>query len=216
MLPYGAEGTKSQNSDSQITGLSFGQAIRIRQLWMLLAASCCFGFCLHLVIVHIVPHATDLGISAAKATSIMATIGGVGIIARILMGSAGDQIGVKQTFALSFLLLSVAMALLVPAKELWMFYLFAAIFSVSYAGVMALLAPLVADLFGLRSHGTVMGSTALLFNIGGAVGSALAGHIFDVNGSYQSAFIIGMALSIVGSILVLLLRPTGKGIGYES
>ena len=157
--------------------------------------------------VHIAPCATDLGISAAKAAIILAIIGGVGIIGRIVMGSAGDRIGIKRTFAISFILLSVALAILIAAKELWTFYLFAAVFSFAYAGMITLLAPLVSDLFGLHAHGTILGSTAFAFNIAGAAGSVLAGRTFDVTGSYQLAFILCTVLSIVGLIVVLLLRP---------
>jgi hypothetical protein len=37
-----------------------------------------------------------------------------------------------------------------------------------------------------------------------------AGHIFDINNSYQLAFIAAGALSVVGLILTVLLSPTEK------
>lgn len=214
-LPYGEEETDSQDPNLEVSGFSFREAIHTRQFWILLVANLCFGFSLFVIMVHIVPHTTDLGVSAAKAANILATIGGIGIIGRIIMGIAGDRIGTKRPFTLSFIFLSVSLAMLLVAKEVWMFYLFAAVFSFAYGGMVTLLAPLVGDLFDLRSHGTILGSAAFAFNIAGAAGSVLAGYIFDVTGSYQLAFIICIILSIVGLIAALLLRPT-PGVGQPS
>ncbi len=41
---------------------------------------------------------------------------------------------------------------------------------------------------------------------GGAIGPFLAGYIFDVTGSYQLAFFVSAALSIVGLMLAAALR----------
>ena len=43
--------------------------------------------------------------------------------------------------------------------------------------------------------------------IGGATGPILAGHIFDIIGSYQIAFLICAAVGILGIIVASLLKP---------
>ena len=50
-----------------------------------------------------------------------------------------------------------ALLLLRSAKELWMFYLFAVLFGLSWGGGAALHSPITAELFGLRSHGAILG-----------------------------------------------------------
>jgi len=48
------------------------------------------------------------------------------------------------------------------------------------------------------------------FTFGAAIGPFIAGHIFDVTSSYQLAFIVSGALSVVGLILTVLLSPIEK------
>ena len=87
------------------------------------------------------------------------------------------------------------------------FYLFATIFGLAYGGCSASVPPVVATLFGLRSHGLVLGVINLGFTIGGSLGPFMAGYIFDVTGSYQVAFLISAIVGIVGLILAAVLRP---------
>jgi len=95
----------------------------------------------------------------------------------------------------------------VPVTEIWRLYLFAAVFGFAYGGGGVSEAPLVAGLFGLRSHGLVLGVINLGFTIGGSLGPFMAGYIFDVTGSYRVAFLISAIVGIVGLILAAVLRP---------
>lgn len=61
--------------------------------------------------------------------------------------------------------------------------------------------PIIAGLFGLSSHGLILGVIAFSFLLGGAVGPLLFGHIFDVTGSYEWGFLVCVAMSFVGLIL---------------
>ncbi|GAI56795.1 unnamed protein product [marine sediment metagenome] len=98
------------------------------------------------------------------------------------------------------------------AKEVWLLYLFAVVFGFGYGGLAALMSPVPAELFGLRSLGTIVGAVMCSFTIGGAIGPVLAGRIFDVTGSYYLAFMTCTAVGITGIIVSALLRlPSGQG-----
>ena len=73
-----------------------------------------------------------------------------------------------------------------------------------------MVSPLVADLFGLSSHGVIFGVIVFLLTIGGAIGPVMAGGIFDARGSYDLAFLACTAVSVVGLILTAFLTPTKK------
>ena len=69
----------------------------------------------------------------------------------------------------------------------------------------------------------IFGVTFFGLTAGGAIGPFLTGYIFDATGSYQMAFLACGAISIVGLVLTIVLRPirseTGKsddkeGLGY--
>ena len=192
-------------------GFSPKEAVHTWQFWVVVAMFFCLGFCLFTILVHIVPHVTDLGISAASAANVLAIMGGAGIIGNIVLGGAGDRIGNRLVCLIGFILMVADLFWLVSVTEVWMFYLFAAILSFAIGGGTTAESPLVAALFGLKSHGLILGMVSFGFTIGGAVGPFLTGYIFDVTGSYRAAFLVCAAIGIVGLILTALLRPiTGE------
>ena len=67
--------------------------------------------------------------------------------------------------------------------------------------------PVVAELFGIKSHGSILGAVSFTFTIGGAAGPVVTGYIFDVTGSYQVAFLLCAALGVVGLVSTAVLRP---------
>lgn len=91
-----------------------------------------------------------------------------------------------------------------------MLYLFAIIFGFSTGGLVALEPPVIAEFFGMKAHGGILGVIVFSACTGGAISSFMAGHIFDTTGSYQSIFLIYAVLAITSLILVSLLKPTRK------
>jgi len=123
------------------------------------------------------------------------------------MGIAADKIGNRQAYIIGFVFMSASFFWLVPAREAWMLYLFAIVYGFGHGGMAPSGSPLAAGLFGLRSHGLIFGVMSLGFTIGGAAGSLLSGYIFDITDSYYLAFWGCGALSIVGLVLTILLKP---------
>ena len=174
---------------------------------MLVAILFCFGYCLHNIIAHIANHVTDLGFSATVAAGISSVIGGSSIAGRIAAGSITDRVGSRSPLIINLILMSGALFLLLAAGELWMFYLFAVILGFAYGGLAAIESPLVAELFGLSSHGVIMGVASFGYAVGGAVGPVVAGRIFDIFNSYQIAFLVCTVVCVLGIILACRLRP---------
>jgi MFS family permease len=206
-LPYGESKEIEQESKPATDGFSFRDAVYTRQLWQVFAMCICLGFTMFAVMVHIVPHATDLRIPLAGAATIFVVIGAVDIVGRLVMGNAADRIGNRRTFIIGFALMVVALFWLVIAKEKWMFYAFAVAFGFAYSTMGTSISPIAARLFGLRSHGLIYGVAALGGSLGGAVGPLLTGYIFDITGSYEIAFLVCAAIGLVGLMLTVLLRP---------
>jgi len=207
-VPYGENSNRDKGLGLAIEGFSLREAVNTRQFWLFFGMLLGYGFCVFAVMVHIVPHATDLGTSEASAASILATIGGLTIVGRLVLGSAADRIGNRKALIIGFILMSLSLFWLVTAKELWMLYLSAVVFGLANGGIAPSASPLVAGLFGLRSHGLIYGFGGLGFTAGATVGPLLTGYIFDVTGSYQSAFLTCGLIGIAGLILTVFLTPT--------
>jgi len=206
-LPYGEDKVKQESSVSEDRGFYLQEAIRTRQFWMLCIIYFCFGFCLHTVGVHIVAHATELGIPPISAANLLAAIGGTSIVGKVVLGSASDRLGVKRSLVFSLILLLVSFLWVQLARELWMLYLFSVVYGFGYGGTITMQPLLAAELFGLSSLGVILGGVTFAYTIGGAAGPVLSGHIFDITGSYSLAFLACAILAFVAIILTLSLAP---------
>ena len=205
--PYGEDNTQKGTMVPQTHGFSLSQASRTWQFWMTFVILFFFLFTLYTVMVHIAPHSIGLGIPASSAANIIATVGIFSIFGKVGLGAIGDRIGNRLVFVIAFVLMTGVFWWLKASTEVWMLFLFAAVFGLAYGAIGASESPLVASLFGLKSHGLVLGAVNLGFTIGGATGPLVAGYIFDVSGSYQTAFSVCMGFSVFGLVLTLLLRP---------
>jgi len=99
---------------------------------------------------------------------------------------------------------------LVFARELWMFYLFAIVFGFAYGGEVPQMPTLVGQFFGLRAVAALVGIIVTSVAVGGALGSWIAGRIFDVTQSYQVAFIIATVASFIAVITTAFLKRMAR------
>ncbi|MBI4285290.1 MAG: MFS transporter [Chloroflexi bacterium] len=194
-----------QSPTHEAGGLSFREALRTRRLWMLWAVFFCMGFAIFSVLVHIVVHAEGQGVSSAGATVILTIIGGVNVAGRLALGSASDRIGSRAALIVAISIIILSLVWLQLATTLWMFYLFAAIYGFAF-GISVLESPIVAELFGLRAHGALLGFVDTGMVLGGTVGPVIVGLIYDMTHSYQAGFILVTIFAIAGLVLAWLLK----------
>jgi MFS family permease len=199
-----------QSARSVTNSFSFKDAVRTIQFWLLFGLFFCFGYTIFGIIVHIVPHAIDLKIAAVTAAGILSLRGIVSIFGNYILGSLADRIGNRQIFIFGFVTFTVAFLLLSFIEQKWILYLFIVILGFSGGGMGASESPITAWLFGMGSHGLIYGVAHVGFTLGAAVSPFLMGYIFDQTNSYKLAFITCAALSIIGTLLTIMLKPAKK------
>ena len=202
-LPSGA---KEGENNMQNSGYSFAEALHMRPFWLLCGIFFAFYFCINSVVAHIVMHASGMGVSLEKAAGIMVVFGGGGIIGRIFIAILGDRMGNKQTCLICFVVMFFALLYLVTAVDMFGLTIVSASIGFCFAGIGALIAPLIADYFGLKAHGMIFGVVYASDMVGGTIGPVMAGAIFDITNSYGLAFLLSAAIAFIGCILILLLR----------
>jgi len=211
LLPDGEnDSTDGVDAGSTEQGVSLRKAVLTRQLWALCLAEFVILFCLMTIIVHIVPHATDLGFPPATAAGVLSMIGGVSILGRIGMGTAIDGIGGKRSLIICFMVLTCGLMGIRMAGQVWSLFLFAAIYGFAHGAFFTVMSPTVAEYFGTSSHGVLLGIVMFSGSIGAAIGPLMAGRTFDQTGSYQIVFLVLICLALFGFFLVSLLRPLRK------
>ena len=187
--------------------LSFSEARRTFPLWLLCIINLTIVSCLMSILVHIVPHGRDIGISPHKAASVLSAIGGVSMAGRFITGMVIDRIGGKRSMILSLLLLLTGLFWLQTADSLWKLYVFACIYGLAHGGFFTVISPITAELFGTASHGALFGLVVFFGTAGGALGPILTGYLFDISGGYALPFQLILGVSALGLLLLFLLKP---------
>ncbi len=211
-LPHGERAgavnhdTVEKQADGDPDGYSLLQAVKTRNFWMLFFTWSLAGFCYYTIITHLVPHAMDLGITPTTAASMLSIAGGASIIGSVLIGIISDSIGRKKAIISCSLLLAGAMLWLTWSSNLGTLYLFAAAFGIAFGGLLAPLGALTGDTFGLRHIGKIMAVMEGGWMLGGAVGPAFTGYVFDISGSYSFGFLGGMLAALISVALLLLFK----------
>ena len=200
---------KKDTRFSQTYGLPFSLALKTRALWLLCLTNLLLVFCLMSVLVHIVPHARDIGIPPHRAAGVLSAIGAVSMLGRFATGMAIDRIGSKRIMTVCFILLLTSLLWLIRADTVWKLYAFAGIYGVAHGGFFTAISPIMVELFGIRAHGSLFGMVVFFGTIGGALGPFFTGGLFDMSQSYTPAFWLLLAISAVswGCLLGLKKAP---------
>jgi MFS family permease len=205
--------SRRDSSSSQQIGkcedssLSFEKTRKTYQFWNLCIVNFLVIFCLISIIIHIVPHARDIGLSAGQAAGALSTIGAVSMIGRFGSGLAIDRFGSKIIMSACLLLLIISLLWLQAAQSLWMLFLFACIYGLAHGGLFTAISPIVAEIFGIKAHGTILGIVVCFGTTGGAVGPIFTGQLFDMTGSYAAAFWTYIILSTCSLGILSFLKP---------
>jgi MFS family permease len=205
LSPYGENVSGANKAPSK--GFSLKEAFRTYQFWFVFLIYALYGFISVSVNIHIVPDAIKIGILPAIAATILATLGGIQIIGRIGLGLLGDHIGNRLVFVIGFILAILALFWIMSNQSTGAFFLFAIIFGLAQGGLSTSQSPLIAGLFGLKSHGLIFGFCGFGYTLGAGLGPYIAGYIFDITGTYDMAFLTCVILSFVGLAMILLLKP---------
>ncbi|HJX14066.1 MAG TPA: MFS transporter [Dehalococcoidales bacterium] len=201
LRPDGEELKIDLNIPVQESGLSLGEAARTRRFWMLCPAFLITLFGTMTVIVHFAPYVVYLGFSTSFSATMISVIGGASIAGRLVMGIFTDKHGGGRGMMLSFLLLALSFGWLQFARDAWALTLFALVYGFCHGGFYAIISPTVAELFGIRFHGSIFGVVVFSGSIGGFLGPLITGRIADT-ASYQTAFLLPLWLAVLGFILI--------------
>jgi MFS family permease len=207
LVPYGGDRTEKRKSDSRDRGLPVREVIRMRQYWLVIVAFFSFGYILMAINTHLVAHITDLGISSAAAANIFAVGGAFAAIGCIALGLAADRLGHRLSLIIYFFIVAATLFWLTQLTTIWPFLFFAVFFGLSGGGIAPLESTIIVDLFGIKSHGAILGTVTFGFACGGALGPFLTGYLYDFSGNYRLAFLVCAIIASLGFISCAILRP---------
>ncbi len=186
------------------------EAMRTSTFWLLMALYVVLATTLFMASIHIAAYATDFRIAATSAALILTFMGGANILSKVVAGVIAARYGSKFTMFVFLVCEIIALFAFTVTRDLWMFYAVAALFGFGFGGCAPPLASMVAEFFGLRSIGVLMGLLGVGWAVGSALGTFMGDYIFDISGSYIIAFVAGGVLTVIAAMFVLLLRTPAK------
>jgi MFS family permease len=170
--------------------------------------SCCVAMSMPQV--HIVAYCADLGHGAARGAQMLSLMLGFGVVSRLVSGWICDRIGGRRTLLLGSSLQALALLLFLPFESLGSLYVVSALFGLFQGGIVPSYAVIVREFFPPEEAGVRVGVVLMATVFGMALGGWMTGVIFDLTGSYQAAFVNGIAWNVLNlGIAVALLRRPG-------
>ena len=162
---------------------------------------------------HLPTYLAQCGMDASYSALVLMLIGGFNIVSSWLFGWLGDKYPKRLLLGGIYLGRSVALALffLFPPTPLSVI-LFGATMGVLWLGVIPLVNGLVVQIFGLRYLSTLTGIAFLSHQAGSFLGAWGGGYLFDLMGSYDLAWKIGVFIGLIAGTMQLLMndRPTAR------
>ena len=157
--------------------------------------ACCVAMAMPQV--HIVAYCTDLGFGAARGAEMLSLMLACGIVSRLVSGVICDRIGGVRTLLLGSALQGVALLLFLPFDGLVPLYVVSALFGLFQGGLVPSYAIIVREHFAPQEAGARVGAVIMATLLGMALGGWMSGWVFDLTGSYQAAFINGIAWNLL-------------------
>ena len=175
----------------------------LQTLLCVAGVACCVAMAMPQV--HIVAYCSDLGFGAARGAEMLSLMLGFGIVSRLASGFICDRIGGLRTLLLGSIMQGIALLLFLPADSLMSLYLVSILFGLFQGGIVPMYAIVVRENFPAREAGSRVGLAITATLLGMALGGWLSGRLFDLTGSYQAAFLNGIAWNALNVAIVVFL-----------
>lgn len=196
------------------SGLTLGEALMTPGFWIfsICAALIFYGIFVVSQQLNLYLQSPKVGFSLQEAGNVQSKMFAASVAGKFLFGWLSDRFraarvmlaGAAVMFASTFVLFDLSRETVL---------LFAIPFGLSYGGIFVLLQLLVADYFGLKDLGPILGAVTVVETIGGAVGTRVTGMIADQNGGdYSQGFFLLIGTTGASLALILLLNVfMGRG-----
>ena len=180
---------------------SWSKALCSTPLWQLNGGYFVCGMTVSLFTVHLIPFATDRGLSAETAAKAFGLMAAITVAGSLLSGAVSDRIGRKNVLGLAYLTRGAAFALLLLWHHEVALYVFAVIGGLSWLATPPSVIALTGEIYGMRALGTLGGISLLAHQLGGGASVWLAGVLHDLTGSYDVSFTLA-AVALLGATLL--------------
>jgi MFS family permease len=180
------------------------EALRTLAFWQLAGSFFTCGFSMSLLSAHGIPMLTDHGYSPMFASWALGVLGGSSIGFTVMLGALSDRFGRRPVLASIYAgrVLIFAGFFLIRDSPTAILAL-AVLGGITMAGTGSMTSALTADIYGRFSVSSVFGLIFLVHQTGSALGSWLAGALYETTGGYGPAYAVACVFLVTASVVAL-------------
>ncbi|WP_136658649.1 MFS transporter [Nitratireductor sp. XY-223] len=195
-------GTQSATEIEQTVREALREAFSHQSYLLLTAGFFVCGFQVAFITAHFPAYIGDIGVSANYAVIGIALIGFFNIIGSLAAGVIGQRHSKPMFLVTIYLARSVAVTLflLLPQNGTSVI-IFSVVMGLLWLSTVPPTNALVAIMFGTRHLGMLGGIVFLSHQVGSFLGVWLGGYLYDVFGSYNPVWWLGVALGLFAAIV---------------
>jgi MFS family permease len=186
------------------------QALKTPTFWLMICLFYISNLAAPIMNVHCVPFLTDMGIPPLQAASMMSIWLTCSIPARIIVGFIVDRLKLGQLRFLmmtGYFLQAIGVALFLFTKSQATIYVWFVLFGIGSGISAAPFITMLADYFGRKAFGAVIGSILLIMLPVTLSAPVYVGWIFDSTGSYSSVFNVFASLLVASGLISYFIMP---------
>ncbi len=200
---------EAKTRDSSATEFTATAALKTRAFWLLSAAFFFQHISIGAVNVHIVPYLESVNVPTTLAATTVTGMTLCSLIGRLGFGFLGDYTNKRYLVAIAVTIQTIGLLFFsfIDTDTAWLIIPFLLTYGPGYGGPVRLRAALLADYFGRRSFGTILGWLAFITMLGGVASPVIAGWVFDTTGNYRVAWQAITIITIPAIPLILLCKP---------
>ena len=219
--PSGQESSIESGQSGNIESSAYGTAMRApsiseadftvkeamvtRSFWQM-ALAMGAGQLIMSATIHQIPAMTSFGVSRGTAGLVMMSVSLISLAGRVGSGFLGDQIDKRQVIALAFGCQFIGTLIFAYIGSTWHLLGFILFWGIGFGASIPVRFALLADFFGRRHFGSIMGIMMTVSTVFGVVGPVFVGWMFDVRGNYRDPYLI-LTVTILVSIPLILTLP---------
>jgi MFS family permease len=184
------------------------EAYRTSSFWMVFIGSCACQFPLWLFAAHWIPHLKGLGVEPTLYAFAMGLFTMGSIVGRLIGGWCMDKISARYAFMLGLVLFCFGsvMAIVVTKENMLLIYAAGILYGGAFGWAWVCLNTTTGHFFGIKAFPKLNGTILMLSAALCSPAAIIGGKLFDVYQSYTPAFLLNMAIAVVGILALWFAR----------
>ncbi|MEQ1605231.1 MAG: MFS transporter [Pyrinomonadaceae bacterium] len=209
LRPDGRSGPEAEDDDiiAPAHGVTLANALKMPIFWLFGITAALIFYTIFVVTqqLNLYLQSPKIGFTPSQAAGVQSLLFGLSVLGKFVYGFLSDRFPISKVMLVSAALMVVSTLTFLNFNDVTI-YIFAVLFGLNYGGMFVLLQLMVAEHFGVKEYGKILGAVILIETLGASSGTIITSKIADADsGDYTRAFysLILVTLLALAATLVI-------------